>query len=95
MQRIRDEAHRFAITYHRQRRQKVGLASQIDEIPGIGPIKRRALLKHLGSLDAIQKADVATLRAVPGISKVLATNIVEHFERLRKEKEQEAEAGEV
>ncbi len=95
MQRIRDEAHRFAITYHRQRRQKVGLASQIDEIPGIGPIKRRALLKHLGSLDAIQKADVATLQTVPGISKVLATNIVEHFERLRKEKELEAEAGEV
>ncbi len=85
LRRIRDEAHRFAITYHRQRRAKRGLASQIDEIPGIGPVKRRALLKHFGSLDAIQKAGVEELMAVPGISQVLATQIREHFERLEKE----------
>ena len=79
LRRIRDEAHRFAITYHRQRRRKRGLASQIDEIPGIGPVKRKALLKHLGSLDAIRKASEAELRQVPGISKVLAAVIRRHF----------------
>ena len=92
LRRIRDEAHRFAITYHRQRRNKRGLASQIDEIPGIGPMKRKALLKHFGGLDAIQKADVKALQEVPGISEVLASNIVAHFERLRQEKEREGDA---
>ncbi len=87
LRRIRDEAHRFAITYHRQRRQKLGLASQIDEIPGIGPVKRRALLKHFGSLSAIQSATEAELAQVSGISKVLAAEIRQHFERLRQEQE--------
>lgn len=90
LRRIRDEAHRFAITYHRQRRQKLGLASQIDEIPGIGPVKRRALLKQLGSLAAIQSATVEELLQVPGISKVLAMEIQQHFERLRQESEEDA-----
>ncbi len=89
LRRIRDEAHRFAITYHRQRRTKRGLASQIDEIPGIGPVKRRELLKHFGSLDGIQKASVEELMAAPGISRVLATQIREHFARLEKEQENE------
>lgn len=88
LRRIRDEAHRFAITYHRQRRTKRGLASQIDEIPGIGPVKRRALLKELGSLDAIQKATEAELMTVPGISQVLAAEIRQHFERLEKEQQE-------
>ena len=87
LRRIRDEAHRFAITYHRQRRQKLGLASQIDEIPGIGPVKRRALLKHFGSLSAIQSATEEELAQVSGISKVLAAEIQQHFERLRQEQE--------
>ncbi len=95
LRRIRDEAHRFAITYHRQRRTKRGLASQIDEIPGIGPVKRKALLRHFGSLDEIQKASVERLAEAPGISAVLATNIHDHFERLRQEKAREAEAGEL
>ncbi|OQA23519.1 MAG: UvrABC system protein C [Chloroflexi bacterium ADurb.Bin360] len=89
LRRIRDEAHRFAITYHRQRRQKLGLASQIDEIPGIGPVKRRALLKHLGSLAAIQSSTIEELMQVPGISKVLAAEIQQHFERLRREREED------
>ncbi len=91
MRRIRDEAHRFAITYHRQRRRKVGLASQIDEIPGIGPVKRKALLKHLGSLHNIQTATEEQLAEVPGISEVIAGNIREHFEMLRREQELEAQ----
>jgi excinuclease ABC subunit C len=91
MRRIRDEAHRFAITYHRQRRRKVGLASQIDEIPGIGPVRRKALLKHLGSLHNIQTATEEQLAEVAGISEVLAGNIHDHFEMLRLEKEREAQ----
>jgi len=93
MRRIRDEAHRFAITYHRQRRRKVGLASQIDEIPGIGPVKRKALLKHLGSLHNIQTATEERLAEVPGISEVLAGNIREHFEMLRQEQESADSGG--
>jgi excinuclease ABC subunit C len=87
LRRIRDEAHRFAITYHRQRRRKVGLASQIDDIPGIGPVKRRALLKHFKTLHAIQNANEKQLIEVPGISKVLAGEIRQHFERIRAEQE--------
>jgi excinuclease ABC subunit C len=95
LRRIRDEAHRFAITYHRQQRTKRGLASQIDEIPGIGPVKRKALLRHFGSLNEIQKASVEQLAAAPGISAVLAANIFDHFERLRQEQAREAEGGEL
>ncbi len=79
LRRLRDEAHRFAITYHRQRRQKRGLASQLDEIPGIGPVKRRALLKHFGSLHAIQTASEEALMQVEGISVVLASEICRFF----------------
>ena len=79
LRRIRDEAHRFAITYHRKRRRKRGLASQLESIPGIGPIKRRRLLKHFGSLDAIQKASAEELTEVEGISQVLAAEIRTYF----------------
>ncbi len=89
LRRIRDEAHRFAITYHRQRRAKRGLASQLDDIPGIGPVKRKALLKHFESLHAIQYATEKELHAVPGISTALAAEIHAHFERLRQEAAQE------
>jgi len=87
LRRIRDEAHRFAITYHRQRRTKRGLASQIDAIPGIGPVKRRALLKHFGSLTAIREADESALMQVPGISEVLAAEIRGYFAALEQEKQ--------
>ena len=72
MQRIRDEAHRFAITAHRHRRSKQGMASVLDSIPGIGPAKRKALLKHFGSVDKIKEATVEELNAVPGITPTLA-----------------------
>jgi excinuclease ABC subunit C len=92
LRRIRDEAHRFAITYHRQRRRKRGLASQLDAIPGIGPVKRRALLKHFGSLHAIQTATVEQLMEVPGISTALAAGIKSYFAMLAKEREAENSA---
>jgi excinuclease ABC subunit C len=64
VQRIRDEAHRFAITAHRNRRSKLGLASQLDSIPGIGPTRRKALLKHFGSIDKIKGASIEELKTV-------------------------------
>ncbi|MGD8405645.1 MAG: excinuclease ABC subunit UvrC [Anaerolineales bacterium] len=64
VQRIRDEAHRFAITAHRKRRSKLGLASQLDAIPGIGPARRKALLKHFGSIDKIRAASIDELTTV-------------------------------
>ncbi len=79
LRRLRDEAHRFAITYHRQRRRRRGLASVLEEIPGIGPVRRKALLRHFDSLEAIREADEAALMAVPGISRALAQAIRNHF----------------
>jgi excinuclease ABC subunit C len=64
VQRIRDEAHRFAITAHRKQRSKLGLASQLDSIPGVGPARRRALLKHFGSVDKIREASIDELTTV-------------------------------
>jgi excinuclease ABC subunit C len=72
LQRIRDEAHRFAITAHRQRRSKAGLASRLDSIPGIGPARRRALLRKFGSLEGIQQASLEELMTVPGINEGIA-----------------------
>lgn len=79
LQRIRDEAHRFAIIYHRQRRSQRGIASQLDAIPGIGPVKRRALLKHFGSIEAIRAASLEELKQVPGISEALGHAIKAYF----------------
>jgi len=64
VQRIRDEAHRFGITAHRKKRQKLGMASQLDSIPGIGPTRRKALLKHFGSVDKIRGASIEELKSV-------------------------------
>jgi excinuclease ABC subunit C len=80
VQRIRDEAHRFAITAHRARRTKLGMASELDSIRGIGPARRKALLKHFGSVDMIRKATVVELTAVPGINPVVAESVKAHLE---------------
>ena len=75
IQRIRDEAHRFAITAHRKQRNKIGIASVLDSIPGIGPAKRKALLREFGSVDKIRAASVDELSAVAGINVALAETI--------------------
>ncbi len=75
LQRIRDEAHRFGITYHRSLRAKRGLASQLDAIPGIGPRRRRALLARFGSLDKIRAASVEELATVQGMSRAAAKTL--------------------
>ena len=75
VQRIRDEAHRFAITYHRQRRSKAAIRSQLDQAPGIGPKKRRDLLRRFGSVASIRNASLAELIDVPGISESSAVKL--------------------
>lgn len=80
IQRIRDEAHRFAITAHRNRRSRQGLASILDSVPGIGPKRRKNLLQRFGSLDAIRNASVDELATTPGLNKDLAHSIKSHLE---------------
>jgi excinuclease ABC subunit C len=79
MQRIRDEAHRFALQYHRRLREKKTLTSTLEEIPGIGPKRRQALLKHFGSLESIREATVEELMAVPGMTRRAAEQVKEHL----------------
>ena len=79
VQRLRDEAHRFAIGSHRARRKKALGASPLDEIGGIGGARKRALLRHFGSAKAVSRASVPDLAAVEGISRALAQKIYEHF----------------
>jgi excinuclease ABC subunit C len=80
VQRIRDEAHRFGITAHRKKRSKLGLASQLDSIPGIGPARRKALLKHFGSMDKIKEASIEEIAAVKGLNLPAAESIKAHLE---------------
>jgi len=79
LQRIRDESHRFAISYHRKLRDKSSLASPLELISGIGKKRRLLLLKNFGSLDAIRKASMVQLQAVPGITENLARKIIVTF----------------
>jgi excinuclease ABC subunit C len=82
LQRIRDEAHRFAITFHRSRRSKVMLESVLDEIEQLGHIRRAALLDRFGSVGAIRKASVAEIAATPGIGEKIASIIWNHLSHL-------------
>jgi excinuclease ABC subunit C len=82
LQRIRDESHRFAIRYHRELRQRLATRSVLEEIPGVGPKKRNALLRTLGSLEQIRAASEAELAAVPQISPADAARIAEFFRAL-------------
>jgi excinuclease ABC subunit C len=79
LQQIRDDAHRVALRYQQQRRSKELLHSAVDVIPGVGPVKRRALLVHFGSVKAIQEATEAELMQVPGINAALAAIIHKHW----------------
>jgi len=79
LQRIRDEAHRFAITYHKKLRGKAGLQTIMDEIPGIGAVKKKALLKEFGSMQKIQEASVDQLRRVKSLTPKDAQVVFEFF----------------
>jgi excinuclease ABC subunit C len=78
MERIRDEAHRFAVTYHRNMRGRQTVTSQLDNVPGIGPRRRTALLRQFGSLEAIRAASIGELAAVPGMTRKAAEQLKEH-----------------
>ncbi|HEX6958223.1 MAG TPA: excinuclease ABC subunit UvrC [Ferrovibrio sp.] len=79
LQRLRDEAHRFAIGTHRAKRSKDQIRSPLDEIPGIGAVRKKALLLHFGSAKAVSRAGLADLEAVPGVSKAVAKRIYDYF----------------
>jgi len=82
LQQVRDEAHRFAITGHRQRRAKARKESVLEQIPGLGPKRRRALLKHFGGQQEIRRASETEIARVTGISKKLAENIYAHLHNI-------------
>ncbi len=79
IQRLRDEAHRFAIGTHRAKRAKSAMKNPLDEIQGVGPARKRALLAHFGSAKAVTRAGLADLKAVEGVSEALAETIYAHF----------------
>jgi excinuclease ABC subunit C len=79
IQRIRDEAHRFAITGHRRKRARRYNESVLEVVPGLGPAKRRALLKHFGGLQGVMRAGVADLTQVAGIGATLARSLYDHL----------------
>jgi excinuclease ABC subunit C len=81
LQRVRDEAHRFAITHHRTRRDRAMTTSLLDELPGVGPARKRALLAHFGSPDAVVTASREELQAVPGLPAKVARELHGHLHR--------------
>jgi excinuclease ABC subunit C len=83
VQRLRDEAHRFAIGAHRAKRSKALTVNPLDEIDGIGPTRKRALLSHFGSAKSVSRASVGDLQTVPGISADLAQRIYDFFNERR------------
>jgi len=79
VQRIRDEAHRFALAYHQRLRKARGLRSALDDVPGIGPKRKAAMLKRFGSVKGIREASVEDLAAVPGMTRALAAKVKEYL----------------
>ena len=81
LQRVRDEAHRFAITHHRIRRDKAMTESIMDDLPGIGPARKRTLLKHFGSPEAVLAASREELERVPGFPQKVARGLYAHLNK--------------
>jgi hypothetical protein len=93
--RIRDEAHRFANTFHRDRRSKQSLRSELDQIPGIGTTRRQRLLKHFGSVRAVRQASADELAKAPGMNRKAAEQVAKYFaEAVRLETEDARPAAE-
>ncbi len=81
LQRVRDEAHRFAIAHHRNRRSKSMVESVLDGVPGLGEVRRKTLLRHFGSLRKLRAATVEEIAAVPGVGPRTAAAIKEALDR--------------
>jgi len=79
--RVRDEAHRFAISYHRKLREKRAVRSELDDVPGIGEARKKALLRHFGSVEKIRQAAIEELMAVRGMSKKTAAEVTAYFKK--------------
>ncbi|MEO0359356.1 MAG: helix-hairpin-helix domain-containing protein, partial [Pseudomonadota bacterium] len=79
IQRLRDEAHRFAIGTHRAKRAKSQLKNPLDDIEGVGPKRKKALMVHFGSAKAVSNANLADLKAVDGVSAAMAQTIYDYF----------------
>jgi len=82
IQQIRDEAHRFAITGHRARRDKARRRSALEEIPGVGARRRRELLRHFGSVQGVENASPEELQKISGISATMARQIYDHLHNI-------------
>jgi excinuclease ABC subunit C len=95
VQRIRDEAHRFAITFHRSKRSRLMLESLLDEIPGLGETRRAALLERFGSVAALRKASQAEIAEVPGIGEKTARTIEGALAELAQPEAVDAGTGEI
>ena len=80
LQRVRDEAHRFAITHHRNRRSKSMVESVLDDVPGLGEVRRKVLMRHFGSLKKLRAASVDDIAALPGFGQRTATAICDALE---------------
>lgn len=94
LQRVRDETHRFAITYHRKVRAKRSISSQLDQLPGIGTARRKLILDHFGSFAQMKQASLEDLKAVPGLPKNIAEAIFQSLENARMENAREENLGE-
>jgi excinuclease ABC subunit C len=75
---VRDEAHRFAVTYHRKVREKAGTQSTLDSIPGVGPKRKRALIRKFGSVKGIREASIEEIAATVGFTRALAERVKEY-----------------
>lgn len=83
LQQVRDEAHRFAITYHRQLRRNASLRSVLEDIEGIGPVRRQALFKHFGSLPNLEMASLEQIQSVVGMTRPVAVKVYDYFQQRR------------
>ena len=95
LQKIRDEAHRFAINFHRSKRSKVMLESLLDEVHGLGEVRRKALLTHFGSVSALRAATIEEIAVVPGIGEKMAKSIVDQIKLGSAEAKVDMQTGEI
>ena len=95
LQKVRDEAHRFAINFHRSKRSKVMLESLLDQISGLGEVRRKSLLTHFGSVTALKSATLSELSAVPGIGEKMAKTIIDQIKNQSEQVGVDMQSGEI